>query len=33
VRDRYYRIPAYLPQGRCYLCERHFGTAICPAPG
>lgn len=33
VRDRYYRIPAYLPQGRCYFCERHFGTATCPPPG
>ncbi len=31
VRDRYYRIPAYLPQGRCYLCERYWGAATCPA--
>src|SRR5262245_50279686 len=30
VRDRYYLIPAYLPQGRCYFCERYFGTATCP---
>lgn len=32
VRDRYYRIPPYLPQGRCYFCERYWGTATCPAP-
>jgi hypothetical protein len=31
VRDRYYRVPWYLPQGRCYFCERYFGTATCPA--
>jgi hypothetical protein len=31
VRDRYYRIPAYLPQGRCDLCERYFDAATCPA--
>ncbi len=31
VRDRYYRIPAYLPQGRCYFCERYWGAATCPA--
>jgi hypothetical protein len=31
VRDRYYRIPGYLPQGRCYVCERYFGAAACPA--
>jgi hypothetical protein len=31
VRARYYRIPRYLPQGRCYLCERYFGAATCPA--
>jgi 4-amino-4-deoxy-L-arabinose transferase-like glycosyltransferase len=31
VRSRYYRIPAYLPQGRCYLCERYFGAKTCPA--
>lgn len=24
VRDRYYRIPAILPAGRCYLFERYF---------
>ncbi len=33
VRDRYYAIPWYLPQGRCYFCERYFGTATCPATG
>ncbi|HTO48663.1 MAG TPA: glycosyltransferase family 39 protein [Burkholderiales bacterium] len=32
VRDRYYRIPRYLPQGRCYLCERYWATATCPVP-
>jgi hypothetical protein len=32
VRDRYYRIPRYLPQGRCYLCERYWASATCPAP-
>ena len=31
VRDRYYRIPAYLPQGACWLCQRYFGTTTCPA--
>jgi Dolichyl-phosphate-mannose-protein mannosyltransferase len=31
VRDRYYAIPRYLPQGRCYFCERYFGAATCPA--
>ena len=29
VRDRYYRIPAWLPVGRCYFCERYFGGAQC----
>jgi len=32
VRERHYRIPGYLPQGRCYICERYFGAATCPAP-
>jgi hypothetical protein len=32
VRDRYYRIPGYLPRGRCYFCERYWGAATCPAP-
>lgn len=31
VRERYYRIPRYLPQGRCYFCERYFGAPTCPA--
>ena len=31
VRDRYYRIPRYLSQGHCYLCERYWATATCPA--
>jgi len=32
VRARYYRIPSYLPQGRCYFCERYWGSTTCPAP-
>lgn len=24
LRDRYYRIPSYLPLGQCYFCERYF---------
>jgi len=31
TRDRYYRIPWYLPQGRCYFCERYFDSRTCPA--
>ncbi len=31
IRDRYYRIPWYLPQGRCYFCERYFDSRTCPA--
>lgn len=30
VRDRFYRIPAYLPQGACWVCQRYFGSATCP---
>ena len=30
VRDRLFRIPAFLPQGGCYFCERYFGTPSCP---
>jgi dolichyl-phosphate-mannose-protein mannosyltransferase len=30
ARDRFYAIPPYLPQGRCYFCERYFGAATCP---
>jgi hypothetical protein len=29
VRDSYYSIPRYLPQGRCYFCERYFGAQTC----
>ena len=29
IRDRYYRIPAFLPQGRCEFCSRYFGPT-CP---
>ena len=32
MRDRYYRIPAFLPQGGCSFCERYFQTA-CPVRG
>ncbi len=32
MRDRYYRIPAFLPQGGCEFCERYFQTA-CPVRG
>ncbi len=31
VRERYYAVPRYLPQRRCYFCERYFGAATCPA--
>jgi hypothetical protein len=31
VRDRYYRLPWYLPSGRCAICERYFDAATCPA--
>jgi hypothetical protein len=31
VRDRLYRVPAFLPQGGCYFCSRYFGAATCPA--
>jgi hypothetical protein len=29
VRDRFYRVPAFLPQGGCDYCERYWGEA-CP---
>jgi len=29
MRDRYYAIPGYLPQGACSFCERYFASA-CP---
>ncbi len=31
LRDRYYRIPSYLPLGHCYFCERYFPDEPCPA--
>ena len=31
LRDRYYRIPSYLPVGHCYFCERYFPDEPCPA--
>lgn len=27
IKDRYYRIPAYLPHAPCYFCERYFPEA------
>jgi hypothetical protein len=30
LRDRYYRIPSYLPTGHCYFCERYFPDEPCP---
>ena len=30
VKDRYYAIPRYLPQGHCDFCERYFDGASCP---
>jgi hypothetical protein len=30
VRDRFYRVPALLASGRCYYCERYYGTQTCP---
>ncbi|MCX7142152.1 MAG: glycosyltransferase family 39 protein [Proteobacteria bacterium] len=30
LRDRYYRIPSYLPSGHCYFCERYFPDEPCP---
>ncbi len=30
LRDRYYRIPSYLPPGHCYFCERYFPDESCP---
>ena len=30
IRDKYYRIPAFLPQAGCYFCDRYFGMPACP---
>ena len=30
LRERYYRIPTYLPLGHCYFCERYFPDEPCP---
>jgi hypothetical protein len=30
IRDKYYRIPGFLPQRACYFCERYFGASSCP---
>jgi len=29
VRDKYYAIPAWLPQNGCYFCERYFPEMVC----
>ncbi len=29
VRDRWYRIPAGLPIGHCYYCEKYFAGDSC----
>ncbi len=31
VRDRYYRMPSYLPTPKCYFCERYFPDEPVPA--
>lgn len=33
VRDRYYQIPRFLPQGHCYFCEKYFDSPQCPVRG
>lgn len=30
IRDRWYRIPAWLPLRQCYFCERYFPEQACP---
>jgi len=30
LRERYYRMPSYLPLGHCYFCERYFPDEPCP---
>ncbi len=29
IRDRYYRIPAFLPHASCYFCDKYFYPAKC----
>ncbi|MBE0627626.1 MAG: glycosyltransferase family 39 protein [Burkholderiales bacterium] len=31
LRDRYYRMPTYLPLGHCYFCERYFPDEPVPS--
>jgi len=31
IRNRWYRVPSWVPQGECYLCSRYFGQPTCPA--
>lgn len=33
VRDKYYAIPAWLPKGPCYFCERYFPGRQCRKDG
>ena len=30
IRDRYYRIPVFLPHASCYFCDNYFAGASCP---
>ena len=30
IRERYYRIPAFLPHAPCYFCAKYFAGASCP---
>ncbi|MEQ1667214.1 MAG: glycosyltransferase family 39 protein [Sulfuriferula sp.] len=30
VRDRYYRIPDFLPHASCYFCDKYFTDGACP---
>jgi hypothetical protein len=30
VRDRYYRIPDFLPHASCYFCDKYFAGESCP---
>ncbi|MHB1676028.1 MAG: ArnT family glycosyltransferase [Sulfuriferula sp.] len=30
IRDRFYRIPAFLPHSTCYFCKKYFAPASCP---
>jgi hypothetical protein len=30
IRDKFYALPAWLPAGHCFFCERYFGAPNCP---